>query len=61
MLNIVSDPLGPTGPSNFSKDNSNLLSVLSFNMYGFNQGCQAIHDVIADVAPEVILVQEHWL
>jgi len=36
------------------------LSIVSFNMHGFNQGLPAIASLIADCT-DIIMVQEHWL
>ena len=30
-------------------------------MHGFNQGAPALHNIIVTHAPDVILLQEHWL
>ena len=37
------------------------LKVISYNMHGFFQGCQALDDLISTDQPDVILLQEHWL
>lgn len=37
------------------------LSIISFNMHGFNQGCIVIEDLIVKYNPNIILIQEHWL
>jgi len=38
-----------------------LLSIISFNMHGFNQGSHVIQDLINSMSPDIILCQEHWL
>ena len=37
------------------------LSVVSFNMHGFNQGCHTVRDLINESRPDIFLLQEHWL
>ena len=37
------------------------LKIVSFNMHGFNQGCVAIDELINNYAPDIFLIQEHWL
>jgi len=37
------------------------LSVVSFNMHGFNQGSYTVRDLILSSLPDVFLLQEHWL
>ena len=37
------------------------LKIVSFNMHGFNQGCVAIDELINNCAPDIFLIQEHWL
>ena len=37
------------------------LDVISFNMHGFNQGCETIKELIDNYNPDVFLLQEHWL
>ena len=38
------------------------LSVVSYNMHGFFQGCSVVDDLIHDShPPDVFLLQEHWL
>ena len=38
-----------------------LLTIISFNLHGFNQGSSTVRDLITLYAPDVILIQEHWL
>lgn len=38
-----------------------LLTVISYNLHGLNQGLTGIRDLMADIHPDVIMVQEHWL
>jgi len=50
-----------------SKSNSNInctdysLTVISYNLHGFNQGEPGILHLISTVKPDVICIQEHWL
>jgi len=37
------------------------LSIVSFNMHGFNQGCNAVHELVISKLPDIFLLQEHWL
>jgi exonuclease III len=37
------------------------LDIISFNMHGFNQGCETVKELIDDNNPDVFLFQEHWL
>ncbi len=37
------------------------LSVISYNMHGYNQGYQTVRDLVCDVKPDIFLLQEHWL
>ena len=37
------------------------LSIISFNMHGYNQGLPVIQQLIASNSPDLLLVQEHWL
>jgi hypothetical protein len=39
----------------------NNLTVISYNMHGFNQGFSTVTDLIASHAPDIFLLQEHWL
>ena len=41
--------------------NSFCLKVLSFNMHGYHQGSPVVDDMITDYAPDILLLQEHWL
>ena len=41
--------------------NSRSLTVVSYHMHGFNQGCCAIEDLITDRKPDIFMLQEHWL
>ena len=38
-----------------------LLSIVSYNMHGFNQGLHAVENMIDIYHPDVFLLQEHWL
>ena len=37
------------------------LSIVSFNMHGYNQGVVTVRDVIESSSPAVLMLQEHWL
>ena len=37
------------------------LIVISYNVHGFNQGRHGIIELISTLEPDAILVQEHWL
>ena len=41
--------------------NKSLLSIVSYNMHGFNQGSPAVENMIDIYNPDVFLLQEHWL
>jgi hypothetical protein len=36
-------------------------SIVTFNMHGYNQGFDAINEIICTYEPDCILLQEHWL
>ena len=37
------------------------LSIMSYNMHGYNQGFQTLRDLTLSMSPDIILLQEHWL
>ena len=37
------------------------LTLVSFNMHGYNQGFSTVLDLITSLSPDVIFLQEHWL
>ena len=37
------------------------LSIISYNMHGFNQGFSTVRDLSASSTPDIFLLQEHWL
>ena len=37
------------------------LTVVSYNMHGFNQGFSTVRELCISVSPDVFLLQEHWL
>ena len=37
------------------------LSVVSYNLHGFNQGEPILNELCTNVLPDIIFVQEHWL
>jgi len=40
---------------------NNQLSIMSYNMHGFMQGCPVLDDMTIKYDPDVLLLQEHWL
>ena len=37
------------------------VQIISYNMHGFNQGRHTVRDLSHSLAPDVFLLQEHWL
>jgi len=37
------------------------LTVISYNMHGYNQCAENVRDLIRTLHPDVIALQEHWL
>jgi exonuclease III len=37
------------------------LTVVSYNMHGFNQGFTTVRDLSSSIEPDVFILQEHWL
>jgi len=37
------------------------LSIVSYNMHGFNQGYHTVRDLALSTNPDIFLLQEHWL
>lgn len=37
------------------------LTVISYNMHGYNQGVIALTDIVNSISPDVVMLQEHWL
>jgi len=37
------------------------LSIMSYNMHGYNQGLHALRDLTLSATPDIIMLQEHWL
>jgi len=37
------------------------LSVISYNMHGYNQGLSLLLDMISSYTPDLLFLQEHWL
>lgn len=58
-INISTSTSTAAGQPN--NDVSNSLSIISYNMHGFNQGSHAITDLIDKFHPDIFLLQEHWL
>ena len=48
-------------PSDLSSSDVASLSVVSYNMHGFNQGSHTVRDLINESRPDIFLLQEHWL
>jgi hypothetical protein len=40
---------------------SDILTVISYNLHGFNQGAPGIKELMYIVEPDVIMAQKHWL
>ena len=40
---------------------SGTLSVISYNMHGFQQGAQTVDSLIAESSLDIFMLQEHWL
>ena len=38
-----------------------LLTVVSYNLHGFNQGSVGIKELMCKIQPDIIMTQEHWL
>ena len=37
------------------------ITIVTYNMHGFNQGFSTIRDLINSHAPDLFMLQEHWL
>ena len=37
------------------------LSILSYNMHGYNQGSQTLRDLTLSIMPDIVMLQEHSL
>ena len=46
------------GSGNFIESN---LCIISYNMHGYSQGFNSIRGLINSYAPDMFLIQEHWL
>ena len=44
-----------------SNSNEHNLTVISYNMHGYNQGFTTVRDLSSSLKPDVFLLQEHWL
>jgi len=55
LCNVSGDLSGETSSDNAS------LSVVSYNMHGFNQGSHTVRDLINEFGSDIFLLQEHWL
>ena len=51
----------PSSKSTKPVPDKNHLSVISYNMHGFNQGFSTVRDLCLSDNPDVFLLQEHWL
>lgn len=40
-----------------------IVNIYSYNMHGFNQGCQTVRDITvsSNVCADILFLQEHWL
>jgi len=45
--------------TNFESHNVERLTIVSYNVHGLNQGIVGIHELMATLHPEVIMIQEH--
>jgi len=37
------------------------VSIISYNMHGYNQGSHTVRDLMLSIKPDVFLLQQHWL
>jgi len=37
------------------------LSIVSYNMHGYNQGSHTVRDLMISSKPDIFILQEHWL
>ena len=37
------------------------LSIVSYNMHGYNQGLHTVKDLMLSSKPDIFILQEHWL
>ena len=42
-------------------DNTECISIVSYNMHGYNQGAPTVRDLMLSIKPDVFVLQEHWL
>lgn len=47
--------------NNVQTNGSRLLTVISYNLHGLNQGLPGLTYLIDKLNPDVIMIQEHWL
>ena len=40
---------------------STIISIFSYSLHGFNQGRPVLRELMDNKAPDIILLQEHWL
>jgi hypothetical protein len=45
----------------FDLFNAGRLTVVSYNLHGLNQGAVGITELMNNLSPGIIMVQEHWL
>ena len=53
--------MASTNALNTSSVNLKSLSLVTYNMHGFNQGVHTVRDLINDCKPDIFALQEHWL
>ena len=57
----VENPVLLVNNRNSHNDCGRVLSVISYNMHGFNGGYPTVRDYILQERPDIFLLQEHWL
>ena len=65
-VNISCDTHGSVRDSSSVVDSvprceENDISIISFNMHGFNQGKPSLDIIVSEFEPDFVLLQEHWL
>jgi len=49
-----------TAPVSNVEDSIKILSMVSYNLHGLNQGLPGIKELMCSINPSIIMVQEHW-
>ena len=44
-----------------TNENEHNLTIVSYNMHGYNQGFTTVKDLSSSMKPDVFLLQEQWL